>query len=116
MSLQCRDFLQYSPSTIVVSSLYSATAFLKHSQQHRCDRTNKFINEVRKIIFQIINDELRQHPQFMANLPCDAKSVEMLESRQDLYQRQYCQRFVEQIAMDLVDYFKAFDAWHCGLN
>ena len=116
MSIQCRDFLQYSPSTIVASALYSSTAFLKHSRQFKSECTDKLINEVRKIIFQIIGDELRQHANFMPTVHYEPASVEWLEERQDLYQRQYCQRFIEQIAMDLVDYYKAFDDWHCGLN
>ena len=31
MAIQCADFCPYSPSTLVVASLYSSTAFLKHS-------------------------------------------------------------------------------------
>lgn len=116
MSVQCRDFLQYSASTIVTSALYSSTAFLKHSRQHKGERTSRFVNEVRKIIFQIVSDELRQHANFLGSVHCEPSTVEWLEERQDLYQRQYCQRFIEQIAMDLVDYYKAFDEWHCGLN
>ena len=116
MSVQCRDFLQYSASTIVASALYSATAFLKHSRQHKGERTSRFINEVRKIIFQVVSDELRQQANFLGSVHHEPSTVEWLEERQDLYQRQYCQRFIEQIAMDLVDYYKAFDDWHCGLN
>jgi hypothetical protein len=33
-----------------------------------------------------------------------------------MYQNQYTQEFIEQVAMDLVDFFKIFDDWHCGLN
>ena len=32
------------------------------------------------------------------------------------YQNQFCQEFIEQVAMDLVDFYKIFDQWHCGLN
>lgn len=32
MAIQNADFLLYSPSILVVSALYSATAFLKHSR------------------------------------------------------------------------------------
>ena len=32
MAIQNSDFLLYSPSILVVSALYSATAFLKHSR------------------------------------------------------------------------------------
>ena len=42
--------------------------------------------------------------------------IELLSERKDLYQRQFNNMFVEQVAMDLVDFFKAFDAWHPGLN
>ena len=44
------------------------------------------------------------------------EEIELLAERKDLYQRQFNNMFVEQVAMDLVDFFKAFDAWHCGLN
>ena len=33
-----------------------------------------------------------------------------------LYLNQHASEFVEQIAMNLVDFFKMFDQWHCGLN
>ena len=51
MSIQCLDFVHYSQSTLVISSIYASTAFLKHSQEYNGEDTNKFINEVRKIIF-----------------------------------------------------------------
>lgn len=34
----------------------------------------------------------------------------------NIYQNQFDQDFVEQVAMDLVDFYKIFDDWHCGLN
>jgi hypothetical protein len=57
MAVQCADFSPYSPSTLVVASLYSATAFLKHSQQYSCEDTDRFCSEVRRIIFSLIEDE-----------------------------------------------------------
>ena len=32
------------------------------------------------------------------------------------YQNQFTKEKIEKIAMDLVDFFKIFDEWHCGLN
>lgn len=32
------------------------------------------------------------------------------------FQNQHSTKLVEQIAMDLVDFFKIFDSWHPGLN
>lgn len=57
MAVQCIDFVHYSYSILVISSIYASTAFLKHSEEHAGEDTNKFINEVRKIIFQIIEEE-----------------------------------------------------------
>ena len=34
MSVQCADFLPYSSSTMTISAMYSATAFLKHSKDY----------------------------------------------------------------------------------
>lgn len=51
MAIQCIDFAQYSASTIVISSIYASTAFLKNSKYFEGQETNKFIIEVRKIIF-----------------------------------------------------------------
>lgn len=34
----------------------------------------------------------------------------------NLYQSQYYLKFIEKIAIDLVDFEKNFDSWHCGLN
>lgn len=54
MGVQCADFCPYSPSTLVISSLYAATAFLKHSRMYQSDDTTRFCSEIRKIIFSIL--------------------------------------------------------------
>lgn len=51
MAVQCLDFVHYSQSILVISAVYASTAFLKHSEDYNGEDTNKFINEVRKIIF-----------------------------------------------------------------
>ena len=51
MAIQCIDFVHYSQSILVISSIYASTAFLKHSEDYNGEDTNKVINEVRKIIF-----------------------------------------------------------------
>lgn len=51
MSMQSIDFVNYSSSIIVISSIYASTAFLKHSQEFNGEDTDKFIKEIRKIIF-----------------------------------------------------------------
>jgi hypothetical protein len=51
MAIQSVDFIHFSYSIIVVSSIYASTAFLKHSQEFNGEDTNKFINEIRKIVF-----------------------------------------------------------------
>lgn len=59
MAIQCIDFALYSSSTIVISSIYASTAFLKNSKYYEGQDTNKFIIEVRKIIFQVLDEEIR---------------------------------------------------------
>ena len=60
MSVQCRDFLAYSPSALVASALYASTAFLKHSKSYSSDETSAFITEVRAVLFQLIAEERHQ--------------------------------------------------------
>jgi hypothetical protein len=42
MSLQCIDFSAYSPSMVVMASMYAATAFVKHSKTYKGDFTSRF--------------------------------------------------------------------------
>ena len=32
------------------------------------------------------------------------------------YQKQFSHDYIEKIAMKMVEFFKIFDEWHCGLN
>ena len=61
MAIQCADFCPYTPSTLVIASLYSATAFLKHSQQYSSPDPDRFCTEVRRIIFSLTEDEKADH-------------------------------------------------------
>ena len=105
MSVQCIDFSLYSPSVMVVSALYAATAFVKHSKTFSSEQTNQFCSFVRAQLFEILEEDF-EHQQI-----CLSK-----EMCADDYLEQLCPEFVEHIAMDLVDFFKVFDEWHCGLN
>ena len=51
MSIQNVDYCKYSPSIVVISTLYAATAFLKHSKKNEGPETSKFCTEVRAILF-----------------------------------------------------------------
>ena len=51
MAIQSIDFSTYSPSIVVVSAAYAATAFLKNSEAYKCNETTMFCIEARKIIF-----------------------------------------------------------------
>lgn len=95
MSVQCRDFLAYSPSTIVTSALYAATAFLKHSNAYTSAATVLFVEEVRANIFMIIEEESRQHELFLPNIHYDKQEVELMNERINLYQRQFTRGFIE---------------------
>ena len=105
MAVQCIDFSMYSPSVLVISSLYAATAFVKHSKTFSSEQTNHFCSFVREQLINILEDDF-DHQQI--NLSKEMCTEEYLE--------QLCPEFVEHIAMDLVDFFKVFDEWHCGLN
>lgn len=58
MSLQCIDFSAYSPSVVVLSALYASTAFVKHSKTYKGDFTSRFCQLVRKVVFDILQNEL----------------------------------------------------------
>ena len=57
MTIQSKDFCKYSKSIVVISAIYAATAFLKHSQEHSGDYTNNLVNEIRQIIFNTLETE-----------------------------------------------------------
>ena len=49
-------------------------------------------------------------------MPLLKEQHDLSDKYQANYLDQFTQDFVEQVAMDLVDFFKIFDQWHCGLN
>jgi len=108
--------VHYSHSILVISAIYASTAFLKHSQEFNGEDTNKFINELRKIIFQVIEEERNQQASFLPHVLKDYDIDEMPEHKIKIYQSQYNLKFIEKVAIDLVDFEKNFDSWHCGLN
>ena len=114
MSIQCIDFSSYSPSTVVMASLYASTAFVKHSKSYRGDLTNKWVALIRKFIFDIMNDEIADRQQAFNEQ--HKQMPEVSKTDMQLYLNQHSTEFVEQIAMNLVDFYKMFDTWHCGLN
>ena len=116
MALQSLQFINYSYSILVLSAIYASTAFLKHSQEFNGEDTNKFIEEVRKVIFQIIEEERCQQKNFFPRILKDNNMQDLPAYKVKLYQSQFDLRFIEKIAIDLVDFEKNFDSWHCGLN
>ena len=66
MSMQNIDFCKHSPSIVVVSSFYAATAFLKHSKKYESPDNSSFCSEVRNAIFQILSDEHKDQSEFMS--------------------------------------------------
>ena len=50
MVIQCSDFSHYSQSILTISSIYAATAFIKHSLELSGPQTNKLVDEMRRII------------------------------------------------------------------
>lgn len=115
----------------MISAFYAATAFLKHSKKHDALETNKFCTEARKVIFNILDEELKatrlmfKEASFLYHLDRRLGSIKQ-QTGQDQgsvvqrilssYQKQFSQDYVEKIAMNMVDFFKIFDEWHCGLN
>ena len=127
MGMQNVDFCDYSPSILVISSFYAATAFLKNSKKHGSTETSNFCQDCRKTIFSILSQELRDHENFL-NLDSFSKTLESKFKRSrsptknqsvnlmSVYKKQFCNDKIESIAMKLIDFFKIFDDWHCGLN
>jgi len=111
------DFSLYSPSTLAIAAIYASTAFLKHSNQHRSEECSLFCSDVRRVVFQLLEQEWTENPQLLqeVSLGCEGREAVTAEEFAR-YQRQFSPDFVESVAMDLVDFFKVFDAWHCGLN
>ena len=126
MSLQHVDFQCYPASATVLAAFYAATAFLKHSKNHEVQATSPFCSEVRKVIFTILDEDQKAITNFQAdksfimNLDESLKPSKATSAEQKSLLQQYARYFskeqVEKIAMDLVDFFKIFDDWHCGLN
>ena len=116
MAMQNIQFIHYSCSILVLSAIYASTAFLKHSQEFGGDDTNKLIEEVRKVIFQIIEEERFQQKNFFPQVLKDNGAESMPAYKIKMYQSQFDLRFIEKIAIELVDFEKNFDSWHCGLN
>ena len=114
MAVQCSDFMLYSQPILVISAIYASTAFLKHSSVYQGSDCDKFINEVRKIIFQVIGEEKNQHMKFIPQTLQDYEIPPIPEQKLKLYQCQFNAKFIEKLTIDLVHFEKNFDTWHCG--
>lgn len=64
----------------------------------------------------MIEEERNQQATFLPNVLKDYEIDEMPEHKIKIYQSQYNLKFIEKVAIDLVDFEKNFDSWHCGLN
>ena len=64
MTIQSKDFCKYSKSILVISAIYAATAFLKHSLEYSGDDANILVNEIRQIIFNTLETE-KKHLDFI---------------------------------------------------
>lgn len=69
MSIQCNDFQSYSPSILVIASLYASTAFVKHSKTYKGDFTNKFCQYIRQIIFEILQEDYTAVQSVLKTMP-----------------------------------------------
>jgi hypothetical protein len=58
--LQNVKFCEYSPSIVSLACLFASTAFIKHSKSFRCDETSKFSKLTRKIMVEILEEELEE--------------------------------------------------------
>jgi len=67
MAIQNNEFTRSSPSILVISALYAATAFLKHSKVHSSKETIKFCSDARKAIFEILEEDLQNVADFDQN-------------------------------------------------
>lgn len=65
MSLQSLNFCSYSPSIVTISSIFASTAFVKHSKTLKNDHINIFCKLVRKIVFEVLSEELEEQKNAM---------------------------------------------------
>ena len=113
----------------MLAAFYAATAFLKHSKKHDAAVTGPFCSEVRKLIFSILDEDQKAIAQFHSDKAFMAQFDQKLQGTPQgkmkvadeknilkEYSKEFTKEKVEKIAMDLVDFFKLFDDWHCGLN
>ena len=49
----------------MIASLYASTAFLKHSKKHEGPETTKFCTEIRKHIFQMVEQEVDEQSKWL---------------------------------------------------
>jgi hypothetical protein len=113
MSMQCLDFSSYSPSIVTLSSIFASTAFVKHAKTLKNNHTTMFCKLVRKIIFEILSEELEEQTKAIQSY--HSTNV-IIDNVKENYLNQHTSKFVEQIAMDLVEFYKIFDSWHPGRN
>jgi hypothetical protein len=71
---------------------------------------------VRQIIFDILACELHSLQVLLEKEQQADKAGKKGPHCYGLFLNQFNQDYVEQVAMDLVDFFKIFVEWHCGLN
>ena len=86
MAIQCVDFSHYSQPILTVAALYAATAFLKHSAEFAGERTDKFTEEVRAIINQIVDEERNEQKHFIPVFVQDHELANVPEQLVNMYQ------------------------------
>jgi len=118
MSIQNVEYCKWSPSIVVLASFYAATTFLKHSKKFNSAETATFTTEVRKLILKLVSVELADQEKVFAEqgFTGQLQSLPNAEHSIAVYQKQFNEWTIGELASNLIEFYKMFDDWHCGLN
>lgn len=122
MAMQNVDFSSHSPSVVVASSFLAAVNMLSASKKLAGDEVDKFCKRARHHLECIIEEEhshlnkLMKESDVSCRLQRKTGSQQAVSALRDLYASQFKTDSLNEIAQKLIDFFKIFDDWHCGLN
>ena len=102
----------------MLASFYAATTFLKHSKKFNSAETATFTTEVRKLILKLVSVELADQEKVFAEqgFAGQLQSLPNAEHSIGVYQKQFNEWTIGELASNLIEFYKMFDDWHCGLN
>lgn len=123
MSIQNIDFSRYLPSLVTLSAFKAAVDALRSSKQPASPQADDFCDLMDAEIKRVIEAEQAKLQDFQSDLHFQLVLEEYSNNQNrpaDEYiegaQAQLQEPMVQRVASELVEFYKAFDDWHCGLN